>query len=361
MDGNGWVASPTVAEALPLTVLLSKVWTAQVIEIDNAVEAAGAARFGGRFRISLAMWANGLRLISEGGTPAGELRRLARAECNVGGLERWGWINVGTPGRAGEGRRPGYGTRRGLHSDTLLRPTSAGTAARALWPEVVETVEARWQSRFGADVVDTLRRDLAHLTAGMPWAVPEVAPSDGFRTHLVDGDRGHDGDQRPLVVLLGQALTALTVAAEASTRVSLPLAENLLQPLAAQATPVADLPRRTGLSKEAIAMAVGFLARRDLAVVGRDRSASLTAHGAAALADHRCHLANPADHGGLQAALAAVLAQPDALCVGLEPPPRCWRAQRPYLAQTRRLQADPVAALPRHPMVLHRGGWPDGS
>ena len=38
-----------------------------------------------------------------------------------------------------------------------------------------------------------------------------------------------------------------------------------------------------------------------------------------------------------------------------------WRGQPPYLAQTQRMLADPAAALPWHPMVLHRGGWPDGS
>ncbi len=32
-----------------------------------------------------------------------------------------------------------------------------------------------------------------------------------------------------------------------------------------------------------------------------------------------------------------------------------------YVAQTRRPIADPTGALPWHPMVLHRGGWPDGS
>ena len=29
----------------------------------------------------------------------------------------------------------------------------------------------------------------------------------------------------------------------------------------------------------------------------------------------------------------------------------CWNA----------ILADPIAALPHHPMVLHRGGWPDGA
>jgi hypothetical protein len=31
------------------------------------------------------------------------------------------------------------------------------------------------------------------------------------------------------------------------------------------------------------------------------------------------------------------------------------------LAQTERVLADPAGALPHRPMVLHRGGFPDGS
>jgi hypothetical protein len=49
------------------------------------------------------------------------------------------------------------------------------------------------------------------------------------------------------------------------------------------------------------------------------------------------------------------------LSAGLVPPDGCWRTEAPYLAQTRRLLTDPTSALPWHPMVLHRGGWPDGS
>ena len=63
----------------------------------------------------------------------------------------------------------------------------------------------------------------------------------------------------------------------------------------------------------------------------------------------------------LRAALQAVVSQRDAMAQGLEPPEGCWRSQPPYLAQTKRLLADPTKALPWQPMVLHRGGWPDGS
>ena len=50
-----------------------------------------------------------------------------------------------------------------------------------------------------------------------------------------------------------------------------------------------------------------------------------------------------------------------ALAAGLVPPPGGWRGAPPYRAQTEARLADPTVALPRHPAVLHRGGWPDGS
>jgi hypothetical protein len=63
----------------------------------------------------------------------------------------------------------------------------------------------------------------------------------------------------------------------------------------------------------------------------------------------------------LRAGLTALLEQREALSAGFVPPSGCWRGEKRYLAQTERLIADPTAALPRQPMVLHRGGWPDGS
>jgi hypothetical protein len=63
----GWRLRETMRDAaraakpVPLTTLLSWTWIAFAMEADNAVEAAGSERIGRLFRISLAMWANGLR------------------------------------------------------------------------------------------------------------------------------------------------------------------------------------------------------------------------------------------------------------------------------------------------------------
>jgi hypothetical protein len=337
-----------------LTRLLSQAWIALTIETDNAAEAAGSERAGRLFRISLAMWANGLRFIGEEGISVGELRARARAACNIGGLERWGWIAVGD---AGGGRRDGYGTHRGVTSSTVVRPTRAGAYARRLWPGVVASVEQRWRDRFGAAVVGSLRDALRPYAGQMPSAPPEVHASDGFLTHVIDGPaRDEDG----LAGLLGQALTSLTLGHEQGARVSLPLAANFLRVIGGDVVRIRDLPALSGVSKEAVAMATGYLQRHRLAEFGPQRSVTLTAAGHAALADYRARDTHREDRA-LRAGLEAVLSRREALAEGLVPPDGCWRGGKPYLAQTQRVLANPAAALPWHPMVLHRGGWPDGS
>jgi hypothetical protein len=347
-------AVPAAVGQAPMTTLLSWAWTAFTIEADNVFEARGRARFGRRFRISLAMWANGLRVIDEGGVTVSDAQAAARAACNLGGLERWGWISVGDPG---SGRRPGYGSARGIRADTDLHPTQAGSTARRLWPSVVGRVEEAWRERFGDDVLADLRARLVG-DPSMPWAPPEVHSSDGFFTHVLDGDGRVEAP--PLVGLLGQALTARILDAEDGSGVSLPLAADLLRVIDGASVPVKELPVRSGVSKEAIAMAVGFATRRKLAVLAPDRSVRLSASGLEALERYRVESAGR-EPRGLRNALVALLGRTDALAEGLIPPEGCWRAERPYRAQTDRMLADPLGTLPWHPMVLHRGGWPDGS
>ena len=338
-----------------LATLLSWAWIAFAIEADNTVEAAGSARAGRLFRISIAMWANGLRCVGEEGTTANQLRAQARAACNIAGLERWGWITLGDPGA---GRRDGYGTHRGVKGDTVLRPTRVGAYARRLWPQAVTDVEQRWRARFGDGAVSSLQDALLPSAGQMPWSPPEVHASDGFRTHVVNGP-GAD-DDISLSGLMGQALTALTVEHEQGSAVSLPLAADVLRVVDDDVVPMRDLPLLSGVSKEAIAMGTGFLGRRKLAELRPGRLIALTARGRAALEDYRARAARRDDQR-LRACLGAIVSQREALAEGLVPREGGWRAQKPYLAQTQRILADPTAALPWHPMVLHRGGWPDGS
>ena len=111
--------------------MLSWVWIAHTLEVDNSFEAVASEWVGRHFRISLPMWTNGLPFIAEEGITIDELRARRRAACNIGGLERWGWLAVGD----GSGkRRDGFGSYGGVKGDTNVRPTHGGTYARRLWP-----------------------------------------------------------------------------------------------------------------------------------------------------------------------------------------------------------------------------------
>jgi hypothetical protein len=346
------------AVPVPTSALLSWVWTAWVIELDNEFEAQCTERVGQLFRISYAMWANGLRLVDEDGITVADLQRRAGAGCNLPGLERWGWITLGDANEP----RAGFGSSRGVRAHTVVRPTRAGRFARREWPRVLDTVEQRWNTRFGTPTLDALRARLRESLAVVPWGVPEVAAANGFRTLLVDTDASTD-DDGSLIVLLSRALTDLTVQHERDATVSLPLGANVLRVIGEGADAgarVRDLPERAGISKEAAAMSSSFLTRHRLAATGADRTVALTPKGIAALADWVARSAAQG-HDALRSELEGMLVNTDALRAALTPPADGWRAQKPYLARTRRLLADPGAALPWQPMVLHRGGWPDGS
>ena len=107
-------------------------------------------------------------------------------------------------------------------------------------------------------------------------------------------------------------------------------------------------------------MAINFLEARHMAEPVTGGSVRLTVTGLDALDGFRARAAQLKDKK-LRTALQAVVSHREALVEGLVPPPGAWRGARPYLAQTQRLLANPTAALPWHPMVLHRGGWPDGA
>jgi hypothetical protein len=73
----------------------------------------------------------------------------------------------------------------------------------------------------------------------------------------------------------------------------------------------------------------------------------------------------PGSIDSLRRSLLSVIEQGDGgrprLSLGLRPYPGGWRTRNPYLRQTTAVLDDPDDALPHYPMVLHRGGWPDGS
>jgi len=145
--------------------------------------------------------------------------------------------------------------------------------------------------------------------------------------------------------------------------------------------PLPTLLYLTGVSKEALSMVAGILTRRSCAVAGPDPAASrgklirLTPQGRSARDEYISLLDvveqrwrarfGPGPIDTLRRSLLSVTGQHDGdrprLSQGMQPYPDGWRARGPYLRQTTAVLNDPGAALPHYPMVLHRGGWPDGS
>jgi hypothetical protein len=180
----------------------------------------------------------------------------------------------------------------------------------------------------------------------------------------------------PLSALLAQVLLTYTLEFESDSAVSLPLDANIVRVLEVKAIDIRGLPAAAAVSKEAISMALGFLVKTGFAEVDeRARLARLTHKGhEARQAATALHLAvakgwktrfgsDAVDR--LRKAMTAVLEQRDRgrmrLARGLEPFPDGWRASGRYLKQTHAILEDPATGLPAYPMVLHRGGWPDGS
>jgi hypothetical protein len=358
----------------PLSTPLSQLLVAFTIALDNDFEGRMAQAAPGRFRVSVVMWSNFLRFVGDG-IAVGDLPNAAglpkaRMLSTLGGMERWRYVFVG-PEDVLEPpfeKRDGYGSARGLRAEWVVRPAPAGRAAQELWPPLFGEVEDRWRERFGGPAVDELRDALRAVVDGrtldLPEHMPVVVGSTGMVSEVVERER-RGAPPDGLLPLLCQALLAYTLEFERGSDLSLPLAENVVRVLAADELDVRELPAAGGISKEAVAMALTLLTKHGHVGVASKR-ARLTARGRAAheraAADHaRAQSALGDGAVALRAALQPFLDRPQQLAQGLHPPEGGWRSQPPYLAQTERVLSDPLAHLPRCPMVLHRGGWPDGS
>jgi len=151
---------------------------------------------------------------------------------------------------------------------------------------------------------------------------------------------------------------------------SLAVGANLLRVLREDGIRPRDLPLLTGISKEAVAWALGVLGRARLAVEEPDPAASrgkvvrLTHRGSLARDSYLERLDTTEDRWRARFGAGAIeaLRQPlEALAVGSDgQPPPLFQALEPY-PDNWRASVRPPRTLPYYPMVLHRGGYPDGS
>jgi hypothetical protein len=364
----------------PLSTLLSQALVAFTIELDNEFERRFVDAGGGARVTSLTMWSNLLRFVGDGVTVREFVAAVGlpkqQALSRLGGIERWRYVSL--ENAAGSGKREGYGSARGTKDDWGVRYTPAGERAAAIWPALPDEIEARWRERFGPAEIDELAGALRAVDGaaemGLPDFLPIAGSPNGMALELPGVTDRRRPEDSPLVVLLGHALMSYTLDYEKASPLSLPLSANVVRVLDGDGTPVRVLPERAGISKEAVEGSLTALRRTRYVVVdgapASKRVARLTPAGEELRAgDRGLHdrvgkqWANRfgADVlGRLRETLERVLDH-RALAAGLTPHPDGWRSSKPYLPLTEALLADPRGRLPHHPMVLHRGGWPDGS
>lgn len=247
-------------------------------------------------------------------------------------------------------------------------------AAREVWEPLFATIEERWSQRFGKKLLGELRTRLTDNVTRIEIRLPEALPilKHGLGNQIASSERSAapaaEVERLPLSALLSKPLLAFALAYERDLVLSLAIGANVLRLFDEDALRARDLPRLAGVSKEAIAMALGFLSKRGFATVEKDASGArvvrLTAKGREARRAYECRLAAVEERWRERFGNDAV----DRLCSLLaeittengEPSPRLLEGLTPHPENWRAALASPTT-LPHFPMVLHRGGYPDGS
>lgn len=375
---------------IPLPTMLSHSLVAWTIEVDNAFElrmphCTTASRKGGEavqgpWLVSFAMYVHCMRHLTAEGVTRGELEDSARVLGPVLGLERWGYVTV-THG-------PREGKRKADPQAAIVRPTAAGREAQSVWARLPNAVDARWKERYGETPLRGLREALIRVVAELDSGLPDYLPVLHFKAgllNLLPGDKrvtalhraprpvrsetAPDPTSLPLYALLSKVLLAFALEYEREAELSLALGANIVRVLNDVGVHVAELPRAVGVSKEAIANNLLTLEKRGYVVVEsapgkRTRQARLTLRGLAAQQNYPALVSDIEGRWAtrfgsdvlrtLRSSLEGIVVTPDLgdspLAEAYGPLPDTWRAEMKT-----------PDTLPHYPMVLHRGGYPDGA
>jgi hypothetical protein len=350
---------------LPLPALLSQVLVAFTIEFDNEFEhqvphrtTNHGATPGSRhvpWLVSRVMWSNFMRFVDEQGTTIRELQLRLRMPAKNMRIwvtrmsEWWGYIVV-------EKRIP---------PDAVVVPTPGGRKAIQVWRTLENLIEKRWRDRLGGDPVDRLHERLSTIVGQIDSDLPDSLPILGYGlfSSAPEPAEAAVSTRLSLPSLLSRVLLWFAIEFERGSEVSLAISANVLRLVGEEGTAVRDLPRMAAVSKEAIAMSVSFLSKRGYAASG-GKLLLLTSKGRSAQETYRQRVWAIEERwqaqfgssaiGHLRESLEDLVGDPAAqrspLFGGLDPYPDGWRASVPK-----------PEGLPHYPMILHRGGFPDGS
>lgn len=211
---------------LPLSALLSQLLVAFTVELDGEFELQMIHAGYPGARLSLVLWTGLMRFTADGPISVRELTARAEApvEGQLGCLERWRFVELA------EGRRPGWGSGRGIRNDTIVRLTARGRTAVKIWPPLPEAIEQRWEQRFGKNALERLRRCARRiLGAGGDATLPDLLS---------------------LPNRLSSLLAAFQQEYDRESAVPLRLCANTLRVLGETPTRASEIPRLTGSSPE---------------------------------------------------------------------------------------------------------------
>lgn len=345
---------------LPLSTLLSQALVAFTIEADHLFErrmphyTTESLKRGepveGPWLISMPFWANGLKHVEPDGMTVGMLcdRELIAdrfLQGNNPGLVRWGYLRL----------VPTTSSKK-LHRDWSVVPTEHGRLAQQTWSPLPDEVDARWVERWPE--VAKLRRSLERVVSAADRELPDHLPVNG----------GHQGrvsfPQRPprptadldVGTLLAKALLLFTIDVERTSPVALVHAANVLRVLADGPLHQRELPRAMGVAKETGAVMTGLARRQGLVTIFPSKEVAITDTGRHATARANAAVAEveadwPTElRAHLEPLVGDGVAARSPLADAIRPPTGTWRHRRPQ-----------PHTLPHHPVVSHRGGYPDGS
>jgi hypothetical protein len=274
---------PPAPSRLPLPTLLSHVLVAYTMEFDNLAELRlphhtndddRAERADTPWLVSYVCWANVLDYVGPDGLTVATLRERARTDrLLLEGLCRWRYLRL-IPAR---GEVPHETVpRHDVGADHPPRPPRPRDLACAALPPG-RALAQPLRRRCGRSPPPALATIFTRLPRNPPAFLPVVYPTQNGKAEATPvGPPSHPvgADTADLVTLLAGVLLSFTTDFEAESRLSLPISANTLRVLGREPRRLRDLPRLTGGSKESNAMCMGFLERRDCAVIEPDPAAS---------------------------------------------------------------------------------------
>ncbi len=371
----------------PLSALLSQILVAYTVELDCEFERRMLLTQSRSPQLSLVVWLNLLQFLADGPVSVRALAaRALTTEAGVapelGCLERWGVIALQP------GKRPGFGSGRGIRADWLVRLTPSGETAVGLWPDLIPEIDARWSKRFGEDatrlrrLLEAIERQIdLELPQGLPVALLKLPE---FRPRQAPPEGG-----LPLPVLLSRVLLAFALEFERESQTPISLCANAIRVLGDEPIPEAEIPARTGCSEETAG--IGWqhkpyiVVERDPAR-GRGKFVRLTEAGIQAQQEYDSRTRDIEGEWKkrfgsatteIRESLTTLLSR-DELSDALKPPPGTTRAgaqtpalgrvdigpaarqrRRDLLIQTEAFVRDPAGTLPHYPLWdMNRGFGP---